>query len=149
MKKLLKLLVVVMVVVVAFSIFTACKGEAGEFKVVVIRGSSEKEYVLDNTGNDMTYLVDALEYLSNDSDAQFSYAMSGTFLSSVDGYVANSNNNEFWAIYTDLELDGIEYFDNSWGTADYDNDSFGSATKGVTELPLNDGCTYIIKLSTW
>ena len=149
MKKLLKILSIVLVLVVAFSIFTACEGENGQFKVVIIQGSSEKEYTLDNTGGDMTYLVDAFAHLQNDENSGFTYTMNGTYLTSVNGYTPNSANNEFWAIYTDLELDGIKYYDLSWGSAEYEGVLYGSASVGVTQLQLNKGTTYIIKLSTW
>ena len=149
MKKLLKVLLVVLTIVLAFSICTACTGESGEFKVVIIQGSVEKEYVLDNTGGDMTYLLDALSYLQNDENSGFTYTMNGTYLASVNGYTPNSANNEFWAIYTDLELDGIKYYDLSWGTAEYEGVEYGSASVGVTQLQLNKNTTYVIKLSTW
>lgn len=149
MKKLFKILVVILVLLAMISTFCACAGKEGEFKIVVIRANSTSEYVLDNTGEGMTYLVDAFDSLQSDTESGFSYALVGGFLNTVNGYTADASNNEFWAIYTDCEIDGLKYYDNSWGTAEYDGVIYGSGLKGVSELPLNGGSTYIIKLSTW
>ena len=149
MKRFSKFLVTVLVLVVAVFCFLGCAGSEGEFTVVVIRGHDREAYTLDSTGSDMTYLIDALDALQNDEETDFSYAVNGTFLTTVNGYTAVSSAHEFWAIYTDCEIEGLKYYDIAWGTADYEGIMYGSATKGITELPLNGGTTYIIKLSTW
>lgn len=149
MKKSIKVLAVVLTLVALVLSFSACTGEKGEFRIVVIRDGKVDEYVLDSTGSDMNFLIDAFVTLQSDTESEFSYALSGTFLSMVNGYTAVSSNNEFWAIYTDCEIDGLKYYDLSWGEVDYDGASYASALKGITELPLNGGTTYIVKLSTY
>ena len=149
MKGLNKFLVIILVLAVAVFCFVGCAGSEGEFTVVIIRGHDSIAYTLDNTGGEMVYLIDALEALENDSESGFSYALQGTFLTTVNGYTAVSSSNEFWAIYTDCEIEGLKYYDITWGTADYEGIMYGSATKGVSELPTNGGSTYIIKLSTY
>lgn len=151
MKKFSKFFALILVLVVVIFAFSACLGNEGEFSIVVIRDGVVEEYVLDSTGSDMTYLVDAFKALEEDENSGFSYMLNGTFLTTINGYTATTGatSGEFWAIYTDCEIDGIKYYDTAWGTADYEGVTCGSALKGVTELPLNGGSTYIVKLSTY
>ena len=146
MKKFCKALAIILVFLTLAFAFTACSGADGEVKIIVINGDQAQEYVIDTTGSEMGDLLDAFEYLKEDTGCDFTYELSGTFLTSVNGYSANSSSNEFWAIYTDLEIGGIKYYDISWGTVTYNGVEYASASKGVGELPLNGGSTYIIKL---
>lgn len=140
MKKLTKIIVVIMIAVFALCAF-AC-GEEGKVTLVVI-GEENKVYQIDTTGKELSTLKDLMDYLVENEE--FSYEEMSGFVNSVNG--KNPSSTEFWGIYTDLELNDIPYYDSSWGTADYDGKSYGSASKGITELPLSGGATYIFMLT--
>ena len=153
MKKFLKITLVIISIMLVLVAFCGCKGTKGEVKVIVFGndGYEFDSYLIDTTGKDIVHLVDALEYLKNDSEISFTYDGTGGYINSVNGYVpvSGATSGEFWAIYTDCSIEGLDYFDISWGTCDFNNNTFGSASKGISELPLTKGATYIIKLSTW
>ena len=152
MKKFLKFTLVYISIMLVLVAFCGCKGTEGEVKIVVFAPNGEDfdSFVVDTTGTDMNYLVDALDKIDGNDTIEFSYQAPGGYIVSINGYVPVSGptSGEFWAIYTDCKVDGIAYFDNSF-TVDYNTKSYGTALKGITELPLTKGATYIIKLSTW
>lgn len=146
MKNFVKILAVLLVFCTVFACFAGCTGEKGEVKLVVILNDDIDVYEVDTKNLDMTYLVDLMNYVA-DNNAEFTFEASAGFMTSLNGYVPSGN--EFVAIYTDLELNGIPYYDVSWGTVDYGGKAYGSASKGITELPLNGGVTYILTVSTF
>ena len=153
MKKFLKFTLVIISIMLVLVAFCGCEGTKGEVKIVVFAPNGEDfdSFVVDTTGTDMNYLVDALDKIDGNDTIEFSYQAPGGYINSVNGYVpvSGATSGEFWAIYTDCSIDGLDYFDISWDTCDFNNNTFGSASKGISELPLTKGATYIIKLSTW
>lgn len=147
MKKGLKLVAVLLVLACVITCFSACTGEKGEVTLVVMIGEESASYVVDTTGRDMKYLVDLLNYLKDNEE--FTYVEAGGMVSSVNGYEAKSENHEFWAIYTDCVVGDIPYFDRTWGKVEYSGVTYGSALKGIVELPLTGGATYLFAISTW
>ncbi|MBQ2715069.1 MAG: hypothetical protein IJF76_05525 [Clostridia bacterium] len=147
MKKFSKVLVLVLVVLLALTFVFGCGGEQGYVKLVVMTDMESKTYLVNTEGTDMAHLGDLLEYLQETEGLL--YTESGGFISSVNGYAPDSTKNEFWGIYTDLKIGDIPYFDNSWGTVEVENKVLGSATKGIAELPLSNGATYVLAISTY
>lgn len=140
MKKLTKIVVVIMIAVFAFCL-CGCTKE-GKVTLAVV-GDETKVYTIDTTGKNLSTLKDLMDYLSENDE--FSYEEKGGFLNSVNGRLPSET--EFWGIYTDLVIDQIEYYNDDWGTATYEGIMYGSATKGIVELPLSGGATYLLKLT--
>lgn len=145
MKKLVKILVVIMILTLSLSLF-ACNGEEGRVTLVV-KGMEIKTYTVDTTGKELSTLKDLMDYL--EENEEFSYTVESGMVSEINGRVANGLDHEFWGIYTDLIIGEIPYYDDSWGTADYEGKIYGSALKGITELPLSGGFIYLFEIATW
>ena len=145
MKKLVKILVVIMILTLSLGLF-ACRGEEGRVTLVV-KGTQIKTYTVDTTGKELSTLQDLMDYL--EENEEFLYTVESGMVSEINGRVANGANREFWGIYTDLKIGEIPYFDNSWGTASIDGKTYGSALKGINELPLSGGFTYLFEIATW
>ena len=154
MKKLVKVFAVLLVFLCVFGVLSACTpqpvGEKGEvyFCVLVDGVSVTFETTFDTSNTDMVTLSDLMEYLQ-ENNGNFTYTESGGMVVSILGITADSLLREFWAIYTDCEVGGIPYFDNSWGTVTVNNKTLGSASKGIKELPLQKGATYVFEKSNW
>ncbi len=151
MKKLAKI-ITLLCIVMFFACVVGCipstKGEKGEINFWVAVGDVSARYTVDTTGTDMETLEDLMTYLAEQND-NFYYTQTGGMVDSIIGITADSVKQEFWAIYTDCVVDGIPYFDNAWGTTTIAGKTLGSATKGIVELPLQDGATYLFQKSTW
>ena len=146
MKKISKILLITTVVLCLLTCFIGCTGEKGTVRLVVIVNDKTDVYEVDTKNTDMNNLLDLMEYVA-DNNSEFSYDASAGFVSCLNGYTPSGN--EFVAIYTDLVLNGIPYYDHSWGTVEYGEKIYGSASKGISELCLNGGTTYILTISTF
>lgn len=114
---------------------------------VVDASGTVKSYSVNTEETELSTLKDLLDYFADKEE--FSYTESGGMVISVNGITADSAKHEFWAIYTDVKIGNIPYYDNSWGTAKVNDVEYGSATKGIAELPISVGATYVLKVSTW
>lgn len=97
-------------------------------------------------------LYDALLQLQSEGKIDFTGNSSDTgfYLTSVNGYTLDSSLNEFWAIYTTLgEYEGVSYSDLTYGSYVYEDKTLGSATYGVSGLPMIKGNIYILSVSTF
>ncbi len=149
MKKFTKVLVVLLIAVICFCAFSACKGEEGNVKLFVIGADGTvKSYFVDTTGKELVCLEDFMKYLA-ESEEEFTYTSASGMVLTINGIEPDFSKNEFWAIFTDVTIDGVPYFNNDWGTVTVEDATYGSAAKGVTELPLNAGATYVFKISSW
>ncbi len=149
MKKVLKTLIVCALILSVLACCFACKGEEGNVKLhVVSADGAVKSYSVDTTDKDLTTLEDFMKYLKEKGE-EFDYTASSGFVGSINGITPDLTKNEFWAIYTDVQIGEIKYYDQSFGTCEIDGVSYASALKGINELPLSAGATYIFKISTW
>ena len=74
----------------------------------------------------------------------------GFYLTSVNGYTPNSENNEYWAIYTTLgEYEGVEYSNSEFGTYDYEGKTCSSASYGISGIPVVEGEIYVITIASY
>ena len=113
--------------------------------------SSEKVVVIEATATKGS-LLDAMNALESAEELKFETSGSGdmTMIVSVNGYAPDSSKNEFWAIYTSLtELDGVVYSNAEYGTYEYGGKTLGSASFGCAGLPLVEGETYLLAISTY
>ncbi len=130
-----KLLLVFLVIASLFT-FAACKNpDDGKVEDVVMTVSAQEYSVEGKT------LQDYMDYLVG--KGTLSYTMSGTMLASVNG-VSNTTNS-YWMLYTD----DAENIDSTWGTIEKNGKTYSSAKFGVTDLPIKDGCTYILTYQTF
>ena len=144
MKKFIKVLLVVCMLLGVFTC-TACTGDEGEVTLIVVDGANVT-YTVDTTGSEMTTLQDLLDYLEKSEEYEFSYSESAGMLEEVNGatYKWNEEPYKWWAIYTDAKVGDIPYYDNSWGTVTVLEKEYGSASQGISDLPLTSGATYIL-----
>ena len=148
MKRFNRVLVMVLALVIALCAFSACSGEEGKVDLHVVDASGEVvSYSVDTTGKELATLQDFLDYIADKEE--FAYTESGGMVLSVNGITADFSKNEFWAIYTDVKVGDIPYYDSSWGTATVNEVEYASASKGIAELPLSAGATYVFKISTY
>ena len=74
----------------------------------------------------------------------------GFYLTSVNSYTPDAENNEYWAIYTTLgEYEGVEYSNSEYGTYDYNGKTCASASYGISGIPMVEGEIYIITVATY
>ena len=118
--------------VVSLFAFSACQKEA---KDVVITVSSDQYEIQDKT------LKDYMDYLVR--DGVLTYSLNGTLLNTVNG--VSNGLNSYWMIYTD----DAENSDTTWGTLEKDGKTYASAMYGICDMPIKDGCTYILTYQTF
>ena len=99
---------------------------------IVITVSSEQMELTDTTT-----LVEYMNALKEDGELDFE--MANGMVSSVNGIENPADWSSCWMLYTnDTELSN-----NSWGTAEYNGETFGSAIVGAEELIVKNGYKYI------
>lgn len=62
----------------------------------------------------------------------------GLFITGIDNVEQDTVNNFYFLIYNDDE----ENSNNSWGEYNYNDIKLGSASSGISDLPVADGCIY-------
>ena len=134
MKKLTKLFALILTLVSLF-VFTSCQDNNDGDKTpsdadVIITVSAEEYDIQDKT------LKDYMDYLVTDGVLEFE--MNGTMIKAVNG--VENTTNSFWMIYTD----DMENADSTWGTYEVNGKTYSSAKLGISELPIKDGCTYVL-----
>lgn len=138
-------------IVITAAAFTACNKDASDFAEILESGSNT--VVIRSVKTDTSVsLADVLLSLkeSGKLDLEGQNGDMGFYITSVNGYSPDASKNEFWAIYTTLEnYDGIAYSDAAWGTFEYGGKRLGSASFGVSGLPMVEGELYIITISTF
>ena len=130
---------------------TACTGNdapsSGAFslstsdKLVVIKASA--------TGGSLEEAMSTLKEMGmltyEGSESEY-----GFFLTSVNGYTPDAENNEYWAIYTTLgEYEGVEYSNSEYGTYNYEGKTCSSASYGISGIPVVEGEVYVITVATY
>ena len=130
-------------------LFAACGGEKGK---AAVKESGRQLLVLEGVKSGGS-VADALESLKKDGALTYGGTvdgLGGVFITSVNGYTADSENHEFWAIFTTLEeYEGVFYSSTEFGTYEYGGVTLGSAYYGVSGLPLVQGELYVFTIMTW
>ena len=107
--------------------------------IIVI--SLDSTIMSDITGK---HLIDYLNALV--AKGYFDYTMEGGMVTTVNKITVDSTKNQFWAIYTDDEVNSSDL----WAAPIViDGKTYNSASYGITDLPLTEGKSYIFKVSTW
>ena len=111
---------------------------------VIITVSSE--YMTIEAGT--TTLKDYMDKLVD--DGAMTYAVqdpnaASLYITTINGTEANGAANEFWALYTDDSANS----NLDWGTYDFGEKTLASATYGMADLKIVDGCLYAWHISSW
>lgn len=102
--------------------------------------------------NEEKSLFDAMQAWKEEGALDFTYSTSeyGAYLLSVNGREPDAEKNEFWAIYTSLTTyKDTVYSSTEYGSYEYEGSTLGSASYGVSGLPLVEGCVYVLTIGTY
>ena len=131
--------------------FTACTDNSAASAGAALLEGSDKLVVIEanKSGGSleeaMSGLKEAGKLTYEGSEGEY-----GFYLVSVNGYTPDSENNEYWAVYTTLgEYEGVEYSNSEYGTYDYNGKACASASYGVSGLPLVEGELYVLVVESY
>ena len=134
MKNVKRLLCLFFVVVMALSVVGCTKHVVIDGDYVVITVDADMVEPNSNLKAYMDYLV---------QEGQLEYEISDGMIVSIDGKTGGTN--QYWMLYTSDTANA----NDEWGTCEYDGTTYGSATMGVEDLIVKDGCVYIWYLQTF
>lgn len=150
MKKTMCVLCVCVAVLAAAFAFTGCTPEETTVKATLLE-NTENRVVLraETTGGS---LEDARRALADEGKLTFTVSSGqyGAFIESVNGHAADGAKNEFWAVYTSVgEHEGVTYSNAEYGTFEWDGAVLGSASYGVSQLPLLKDALYALVFTSF
>ena len=131
-----KLLLTLLTFVLLFSM-VAC----GNTETHVIKETDEKIIItVSSKQMELTDSTTLLEYMQSlKKDGEFEFEIVSGMITSINGIENPADWSSCWMLYTnDTELSN-----SSWGTAEYNGETFGSAVVGAEELIVKDGYKYI------
>lgn len=102
----------------------------------VIITASDSSYDFDNKT-----LKDYMDYLQD--NRKFTYSLSNGMVTAING--KSNTARSYWMLYTS----DAENSNNEWGTFEYENSIYGSATLGADALTVKEGCIYIWAYQTF
>ena len=73
------------------------------------------------------------------------FSAPGGFVVTMNDRTPDATKGEYWFIYTDDE----DYSNEAWGTYEIEGKTYKSATKGISELPIKEGKSYIFVISVY
>lgn len=137
MKKFLTVLVSVLVVAVVC--FVAACGDRQPVKVdenTVIITAEDSSFDFENKT-----LKDYMDYLQDGQKLTFS--IDNGMVTAING--KSNTANSFWMLYTS----DAENANREWGTFEYEDLIYGSATLGADAMTIKEGCIYIWAYQTF
>ena len=151
--RLLAMLVLVASLVLALaSCFGGGVDDEGMAKIVIEYGENDYavyEVDLEKIENKDTGAVGVFEYLAGVEDSDFSYVISGTWLSSVCNLVPIGN--QYVSIYTSVEEDFMvptaEWPDVA--TVEYDGEELTASGVGLTDMTVADGAVILFRMESY
>ena len=122
-----------LIAVFACCFAVACNGnkepvKADENTVVI----SATDSSFDFNGKTLKVYMDHLQ-----EKGKLTYTLSNGMVTSING--KSQTLNSYWMLYTSDE----ENASTEWGTFEYEEKLYGSATSGVESLTVKEGCIYI------
>ena len=132
------------------SCFTACGGGQA-VKATLLHGEGDLIILRADETDTGKSVFDALQAFAQEESISLTYEMGdyGAMITSVNG-VSLTQANEFWAVYTSLETyEGVSYSSTQYGTYGYGGQTLGSASYGVSYLPLVEGEIYVITVGSF
>lgn len=137
MKKLLTILASILAVFVCCFV-TACDDKepikADENTVMITASDSSFDF-------DNKTLKEYMDYLQDGQE--FTYSINNGMITTING--KSNTTNSFWMLYTN----DSEHANQEWGTFEYDNSIYGSATLGADALIVKEGYIYIWAYQTF
>lgn len=125
-----------LVCILAASILAACVLLCGcSVKQITVLQEDEFVVLIFDSGFNGKSLSEAMQDAKENE--QIDYTVDKGMVISINGI--NNVGNKYWMLYTDDE----EFSDTAWGEISYQDKIYGSATKGVSDLAVKDGKTYI------
>lgn len=148
-----KLTAIIISALILLTLLTACGGDPVSATIVSsAKGNGRVCDVVIRAEADGGSLLDALEYLSSEGYLTYDGYESeyGFFVTSLNGVEADASANEYFAIYTTLgEYDGVTYSSSDFAAYNYNGKTLGSASYGVSGLPMVEGELYVIVLESY
>lgn len=141
-KTFIKTLTAIMAVVIVLSCvlaFTACVNDRIQLTdtaVFVTVGTKYMSNLKDKTLKDYLDVLVEKELIS--------YEAVGGMVITINGKTADyAKDKTSWMIYSN----DSENTDEAWGTYENEGVTYASTTKGIEELPIKDGCTYVFVIT--
>ncbi len=119
--------------------FVAACSEKGPIKAdenTVIITATDSSFVFDNKT-----LKDYMDYLQENEKLKFS--VKNGMITSING--KSNTTNSYWMLYTG----DSEHANKDWGTFEYQNEIYGSATLGADALIIKENNIYIWAYQTF
>ena len=104
-------------------------------QITVLQESDDFVVLIFDSGFNGKTLSEAMQDAKENE--QIDYTVEKGMVISINGI--NNAGNQYWMLYTDDE----EFANTAWGQITYQEKTYGSATKGVSDLIVKDGKTYI------
>lgn len=137
MKKFLTLLAT-FCAIIACCFIAAC-GDKAPIKAdenTVVITASDSSFVFDGKT-----LKDYMDHLQENQ--QFTYSINNGMITTING--KSNTTNSYWMLYTS----DSENANKQWGTFEYEETIYGSATLGADDLIVKEGCIYIWAYQTF
>ena len=104
-------------------------------QITVLQESDNFVVLIFDSGFNGKTLSEAMENAKQNE--QIDYTVEKGMVTTING-ITNANNKH-WMLYTDDE----DFANTAWGEITYQDKTYGSATKGISDLIVKDGKTYI------
>ena len=149
-KKLLINFTIALIAVISIAAAAGCANGKTTVKATLI--ASEEKLIVIRADQNGGSFEDALNLFKDDGKLTYvsSEGQYGSFISAINGYTPDGSKNEFCAVYTSLATyNGVSYSSTEYGSYEYDGKTLGSASYGVSGLPLVAGELYVLTVSTY
>lgn len=143
-----KITAIILSAILLLTLLAACGSETVGAKITE---SSGKLVIIEATETAGS-LEDALKALSDAGELTYGGSDSdyGFYLTSLNGIEADASANEYFAVYTTLgEYEGVSYSSSEWASYNHNGKTLGSASYGVSGLPMVKGELYAIVLENY
>ncbi|MDE6791331.1 MAG: DUF4430 domain-containing protein [Clostridia bacterium] len=127
-------LIASLIAVFACCFAVACNGNNGPDTVVITANDSSFDF----DGKTLKDYMDELE-----ERGELTYTVSNGMVTEING--KSQTLNSYWMLYTS----DTENASTEWGTFEYEENLYGSATSGVESLVVKEGCIYIWAYQTF
>lgn len=136
MKKLLTITLSILMLICSIPLFACYKPSTvtidGDYVVITVNSKNVSENAT---------LKDYMDYLQKNNEIE--YKINNGMMTSINNKQGNSN--QYWMLYTS----DTENSNSAWGTCEYNGNTYNSASLGVEQLIVKDGCIYIWYLQSF
>ncbi|MBQ8319319.1 MAG: DUF4430 domain-containing protein [Clostridia bacterium] len=129
-------IILILTCLIVFLFPLASCGESGKAKATLITSTATTVVIKVETAEENATLLSVMETLKGET---FTYELTGTMVSSINGVQNPADYSSCWMLYTS----DADFSNNEWGTTTYEGTTYGSATLGADGLIVASGETYI------